>query len=452
MTKEGAALPIDTAQLVSMMFALLPVPVAITDDRGRVVLCNSCFTDIFQGIPVIPTIPLREVEIPERGTFRVKTLPLTDQGYQIVFAEEVGEQVQMRKRVARLEKMAAVGRVVSGVANELETPLADIASYAYLVEREALAPEIRQVLGSLLARAERASHLVQSLNAIGGSTDMRRAMFDLNQIVCNAVDLRRHQQEELLDVVLNLDDDLPKGIGDPSLIEQVVLTLLMNAEDAATSNPDREGLIEIRTCIRNERIQLHVTDNGPSRDATNIFEPVDGGVGLNISAEIAKDHGGDLFAWNSYGGGATLTLELPIPTEEVDAVVSQLKDKTVLVVDAETYVTELISDALGRLGAIVQIANSGSEAYDHLKAEHHDLVICDRHMPGLSGQGLYRLSQDLEPETARRFLFLTAEPVPADTRQFFSERGVYFLRKPFKVHDLLETIERLFDSNPEPGF
>jgi signal transduction histidine kinase/CheY-like chemotaxis protein len=448
MTKEGAALPIDTAQLVSMMFALLPVPVAITDHRGRVVLCNSCFTDIFQGIPVIPTIPLREVEVSDRGTFRVKTLPLTDDGYQIVFAEDVSEQVQMRKRVARLEKMAAVGRVVSGVTSELEAPLADIASYVLLVEREVLAPEVRQVLGTLLARAERASHLVQSLNAIGGTADTRRTLFDLNQIVCNVVDLRRHQQEELMDVVLDLDDTLPKGVGDPSLIEQVVLTLLMNAEDAITSEPERNGLIEIRTCIRNDRIQLHVTDNGPSRDTANIFEPVDGGVGLNISAEIAKDHGGDLFAWNAYGGGATLTFELPIHTEDADSVTSQLKDKAVLVVDAETYITELVSDALGRLGAIVQIANSGSEAYDRLKAEHHDLVICDRHMPGLSGQGLYRLSQDLETQAARRFLFLTADPVPADTRQFFSERGVHFLRKPFKVHDLLETIDRLFDSNP----
>src|SRR5262245_38132787 len=145
MAKEGAAPPVDTAQLVSMMFALLPVPVAITDHRGHVVLCNSCFTDVFQGVPSISTEPLHEMEISGRGVFRVHTLPLTDQGYQIVFATEVTDQVQMRKRVARLEKMAAVGRVVSGVANELETPLANIASYALLLEGAMLAPEAAQV-------------------------------------------------------------------------------------------------------------------------------------------------------------------------------------------------------------------------------------------------------------------------------------------------------------------
>jgi CheY-like chemotaxis protein len=99
------------------------------------------------------------------------------------------------------------------------------------------------------------------------------------------------------------------------------------------------------------------------------------------------------------------------------------------------------------MGSIVQAANSGSDAYEYLKTEHHDLVICDRRMPGLSGQGLYRLAQDLDSAAACRFMFLTAEPVPADTRQFFSARGVYFLRKPFKVQELLETIDRLFDSH-----
>jgi CheY-like chemotaxis protein len=141
-------------------------------------------------------------------------------------------------------------------------------------------------------------------------------------------------------------------------------------------------------------------------------------------------------------------MELPLATEDASVDSLRLHGKTVMVVDAESYVTELVSDVLGRLGAVVQVATSGSEAYEHLKTERQDLVICDRRMPGLSGQGLYRLAQDLEPRGAHKFLFLTSDPVPADTRQFFSVRGVYFLRKPFNVQDLLETIDRLFESHP----
>ena len=444
MTRDGATLTIDPSQLVSMMFALLPVPVAITDHRGRIILCNSSFTDVFQGASVVSSATLHEVEVPGRGTFQVQTLPLTDQGYQLVFAADVTEQVEMRKRVARLEKMAAVGRIVAGVASELESPLADIASYALLVERTTLPPEVSQVLGTMLARAERASHLVQSLTAIGGATTQRRAPFDLNKIVRGVAELRRRQHERAIALNLDLDESLPKAEGDTSLIEQILLTLLMNAEDSISAEPRKPGSIDIRTSMRNDRIQLHVTDNGFTRDAARIFEPAEGGVGLNICAEIAKDHGGELYAWNSYGNGTTLTLELPVFAQDGGGgVVRLLMGKTVLVVDDEADITSLIGDVLTRHGAIVETAHSGSDAYERLQNQPHDLVICDRHMPGLSGQGLYRLAQDLDPQTTKRFLFLSGDIVPAETRQFFSERGVHFLRKPFNAQELLETIDRL---------
>ena len=70
-------------------------------------------------------------------------------------------------------------------------------------------------------------------------------------------------------------------------------------------------------------------------------------------------------------------------------------------------------------------------------------------MPGFSGQGLYRLVQDMDPHSTQRFLFITADPVSADTRQLFSEHRVHFLRKPFKSQELLKTIDHLF-SQDEP--
>jgi len=444
MSRDGPALTLDPAQLVSMMFALLPVPIAITDHRGRVILCNSCFTDVFQGMPNMPTDVQREVEVAGRGTFQVQTLPLTDQGYKIVFANDVSDQTQLRKRVASLEKMAAVGRVVTRVAAELETPLADIASYAFLVERTSLTPEMRQIVHNLLEKAERAAHLVQSLSAIGSVTP-RTAPFDLNTVVRNVVELRRHRQGTDLEVTLDLDLTLPKAIGDPSLIEQVVLTLLMNAEDSVAAIRPYVGMIDLRTCTRNDRIQLHVSDNGPARDALRIFEPNEGGVGLNICAEIAKDHDGELYAWSSYDNGATLTLELPAYIHETNPAGGRLTGKAILVVDNEAQLADFVQETLTRHGATVHIAGSGSDAYERFKAQTYDLVICDRHMPGLSGQGLYRLVQDMDPNSPQRFLFVTADPIPADTRHFFSEHRVHFMRKPFNSQELMKTIEHLFN-------
>src|SRR5688572_26500261 len=143
MTKDGAALALDSAQLISSLFALLPVPVAIMDDRGRVILSNSSFSETFQGMANLSTDVQREVEVIGRGTFQLQSLPLNEQGFKFIFATDVNEQVQLRKQITHLEKMAAVGRVLTGVAHELGTPLADIASYAIVMERSNLTPEVR---------------------------------------------------------------------------------------------------------------------------------------------------------------------------------------------------------------------------------------------------------------------------------------------------------------------
>jgi signal transduction histidine kinase len=454
MTKDGTALALDSAQLISSMFALLPVPVAIMDDRGRVILSNSSFSETFQGAP-LPADAQREVEVLGRGTFQVQTLPLNDHGYKIVFAAEISDQVQLRKQVTHLEKMAAVGRVLTGVAHELGTPLADIASYALIVERSGLPPDVRHMVGNVLTKAERASYLVQNLLTLAGITAPKRVAVDLNAIVKDAVERRgRRQRPGQFDLTLDLDANLPKAVGDPSQIEQVVLGLLLNAEDSIATVGNRPGSIQVRSCLRTGRIQLHVTDNGKGRDAARLFEASEGGVGLNICAEIVKDHGGELYAYSSYGGGSTLTLELPICLSDSDAGASLgrcLRGRDVIVVDDEVHITEFVHDVLARHGARVQIANSGSEAYERIRNKHFDLIVCDQNMPGLSGQSLFRLVESGDPNAPDRFLFITGEVGPIDTRQFYGQNGVQLLRKPFRIQELLEAVDYLFSRNQQQG-
>lgn len=453
MTKDGTALALDTAQLVSSMFALLPVPVAITDDRGRVILSNSSFTETFTGVLNLSADAQQEVEIVGRGTFQLQSLPLNDHGYRIIFATDISDQVQLRKKVTHLEKMAAVGRVLTGVAHELGTPLADIASYALIAERSALSPDVRHMIGNVLTKAERATCLVQNLLTIAGITAPKRVAVDLNMIVKDVVERRgRRQTMGQFDLTLDLDPNLPKAMGDPSQIEQVVIGLLINAEDSIANLRNRPGSIQIRSCFRSGRIQLHVCDNGYGRDASRVFEPNENGVGLNICAEIVKDHGGELYAWSSYGGGSTLTLELPLYLLDPDAGLSIgrcLRGKDVMVVDDEVHITELVNDILTRHGARVQVANSGTEAYEQMRKRHFDLVICDQHMPGLSGQSLFRLIESGDPTAPKRFLFITGDAVSSDNRHFYAQNGVHFLRKPFRIQELLEAVEALFSRNQQ---
>ena len=152
MTREGAALATDSA-LITSLFVLIPVPVAIVEQDGRVVLANSAFTDLFQNIQNVQLLPQHELELPGRGTYELLTVPLNDQGLKIVYAAEVTNEVQLRRQLVHLEKMAAIGRLVSGVAHELNNPLAGILGYAQLVSQSELDPQTQRMVEVILSQA-----------------------------------------------------------------------------------------------------------------------------------------------------------------------------------------------------------------------------------------------------------------------------------------------------------
>jgi CheY-like chemotaxis protein len=208
------------------------------------------------------------------------------------------------------------------------------------------------------------------------------------------------------------------------------------------------------------RIHMTVADNGScihARDMARIFDPFfttknkgrGTGLGLSICAEIVKDHGGELYAWSTFGTGSTFTLELAIrnriePEQARPAPVSQgqsLREKQILVIDDEIHITELMFDVLVRHGAHVDLANSGSDALERIQKKMYDVIICDQRMPGVSGQRLFRLASAVNAELTHRFLFVTGDVVNAQTKRFFTESGVQFIRKPFRINELVESIE-----------
>src|SRR5437016_9576247 len=174
MTKEGTGLAADLTPLISGLFALIPVPVAVVANDGRVVLSNSAFSDLFQGTQNIQGLPHHELEIAGRGTYELETVPFNEDGMKIVYASEITNEVQLRRQVVHLEKMAAIGRLVSGVAHELNNPLAGILGYAQLVSRCELEPSARRMIEVILRQAERAGKSVRSFISLGAKAEPQR--------------------------------------------------------------------------------------------------------------------------------------------------------------------------------------------------------------------------------------------------------------------------------------
>ena len=98
-----------------------------------------------------------------------------------------------------------------------------------------------------------------------------------------------------------------------------------------------------------------------------------------------------------------------------------------------------------RQGARIDLANSGVEAFEQIKKKNYDVIVCDQRMPGVSGQRLYRLVESLNAELRHRFLFVTGDVVNAQTKRFFAQAGVRYLRKPFRIQELVDSIEGLLN-------
>jgi signal transduction histidine kinase len=437
--------------------------VAIVDSGNRIVMSNSHFNELFPGSKSIKDIPHHEVRV-DGAAFDFELMPLTDDGLSAFVGHETTMEVQLREQLVHMEKMGAIGRLVSGVAHELNNPLAGVVGYAQLLSRAELDPSTRRMVEVLRTQAERAGRIVQNFLSLASKTQAEKRAFDLNDIIRNVLQLREydHSVRNIL-VSPDLATDLPSSIGDSNQIEQVILNLMINAEDAVATSEDLQAEILIRTHMLNDQIRLEVSDNGAgirSRDMGRIFEPFFStkvasttgsgtGLGLNICAEIVKDHGGELYAWSTYGTGSTFTMELPAASIPVEVSIPQrtrsdataLLGKSVMVVDDEVTITELIDEFLVRCGASVDFYNSGSEAFDRLCVQSYDAIVCDQRMPGVNGQSLYRMVEALDPDLASRFIFVTGDVLNDRSRQFFKQTGRDYLRKPFKLEDLLSAVE-----------
>ena len=231
MPKEGAGPATDPLPLISSLFALIPIPVAVAANDGRIVLSNSAFSDLFQNIQNIQSVPHHEFELVGRGTYELECVPLNNEGMKIVYATEVSNEVQLRRQVVHLEKMAAIGRLVSGVAHELNNPLAGILGYAQLLSGSELDPSVRRMVGVILNQAERAGKIVQNFLSLSAKTEPKRIAFDLNDAILNVIRLREYQEHvDNIAITADLSQDLPYAWGDPHQMEQVFLNLIVNAD------------------------------------------------------------------------------------------------------------------------------------------------------------------------------------------------------------------------------
>jgi PAS domain S-box-containing protein len=249
----------------------------------------------------------------------IVAVPLEERGgvrTVLTIARDVTDEQALRERVAHAEKMGALGQLVSGVAHELNNPLAGITALAEALAIDQYDEGTERILVTIRREAGRAARIVQDLLLFARQRPLVRRDVDLNELVREVLAVAAAEVRW----VLELDRTLPTVGADPDQVVQVVRNLVRNAAQAMAGHPGASGTI--RTWAEGEVICCEVVDEGPgiAPDVLGrIFEPFfttkaagEGtGLGLSISHGIVRAHGGEIRAQNRPEGGARFWFELP---------------------------------------------------------------------------------------------------------------------------------------------
>jgi signal transduction histidine kinase len=366
-------------------------------------------------------------------------------------------------QLLQAEKLAALGQTISGVAHELNNPLATILTWAERLSQRSVDDQTRRGLETILSESERAAKIVRNLLTFARKRHTTRAMVDVNQIVRETLALRSYEQTlSNISIIEALAAGLPLAFADPHQFQQVLLNLIINAEQSMLAANGRGTLI-LRSWhdLEGDAVVLEVNDDGPGvpEDVQpRIFDPFfttkevgkGTGLGLTVAYAIIQEHGGRITVKSEPGAGASFFVALPVGDGPVKPVLQQEPlsadvgvGSVVLVVEDEAALGAAVAESLADAGFAVDRAANGEEAIARVQERAYDLIICDLKMPRVDGMQFYRMLERDHPEAARRILFVTGDVAGTDAERFLEETGCRWLAKPFRLRDLLRTAQEI---------
>jgi two-component system NtrC family sensor kinase len=259
--------------------------------------------------------------------FSVSVSPMRDElgdiNSIVVVMTDVTDASDLQSKLMHTEKMAALGQLVSGVAHEVNNPLAAIVGFTdLLLENPAIPEDAKEELKVILQEAQRTRVIVQNLLSFARQMPAQREPLQVNSVLRQTMKLRAYDfSNHGVELTEDYTEELPAVIGDPSQLQQVFLNIINNAYDAVQETR-RAGKIKIATAQRDAHLEISFRDNGPGISKMDrIFDPFfttkevgkGTGLGLSICYGIIRAHNGEIIARNNGDGfGSTFVVRLPL--------------------------------------------------------------------------------------------------------------------------------------------
>jgi len=456
--------------------------------------CYEIWHQLDNPCPDCPVLKAYEAKAPrqaERQTadgrhWLLRSYPVLDREGRVVALVEFGQDITERKqaeeqkrllkeRFHQARKLESVGRLAGGVAHDLNNLLSPILGYSELLlkdtaESDHRRPRLEQILGA----GKRARDLVGQLLAFSRKQALRFKPLQVNAMLKDFEELLRRTVRENIDIRMVLAPDLPFIRGDTGQLEQVIMNLAVNAQDAMpdggrltieTARVDGEESFpqDSESVASGTHVMLAVGDTGGGMDEEtleHLFEPFfttkDKGTGLGLATVygIVKQHGGSIRVRSRPGQGTTFNIYLPAraelagicePIDKRSPASCRGGSEAILLAEDDEPVRSLARAILEDLGYTVLVGESPQDALGMLENRQGPvhLLLTDVIMPEMNGKELFDKAAARCP--GLKVLYMSGYTDDVIAPHGVLEEGTAFLQKPFSLRSLAEKVREVLE-------
>ena len=385
---------------------------------------------------------------------------------------DITERRKLEAQFMRAQRMESIGTLAGGIAHDLNNVLAPILLSLGMLKRQSKTPAEQKLIGTLENSAQRGANMVRQVLTFARGVEGEQVVVDLGEIIHDLEDLIRDTFDRSIRFQVDVADDIPPVLGDPTQIHQVVLNLCVNARDAM---PDGGELgLSVKSVYLESPfasmelvaepgmyVVLHVTDTGegiPPEIRDRIFDPFfttkelgkGTGLGLPTVQAVVKSHGGFINVYSEPGRGTEFRIYLPALEGEVDGKPATMltqptssAGELILVIDDEPAIRMVTQETLESFGYRVLTADGGAAAisiYAKRKGEI-SIVLTDMMMPEMDGIAIVQALRVLNPDVE---VIAASGLADADTVAKAASVGIsHFLQKPYTTESLLRILSEM---------
>ncbi len=364
---------------------------------------------------------------------------------------------KIQDRLIETERLASIGQLAAGVAHEINNPLAVISGRLQMLMFSETDEKKLDQFKKILEQIDRISSLLNKIMDFARVREPELSPVDVRVILDKLISFVKAGFDKRGIKIVKNYSEIPIIKADFSQLEQVFLNLLINAKHALENKKD-DPRVEITVNLNKTKdfVVVKIVDNGcgiPKHLINKVFEPFfttkepgkGTGLGLSTSLSIIKQHHGEIIIKSEEGKGTEVSVYIPVDIEKFKEeeqksikVDKKPQNITVLVVDDEEYIREILTDLLTKEGLNVESCGNGAEALEVIESKPIDLILLDIKMPIMDGINL--INNLKEKGFNIPIVIITGWAEDEKVKKILKEEKFLCIRKPFHIKDILKAV------------